>query len=166
MVLKMYKILIIENLKLCQMDKPSYCACQVGEIKILDPVLEYNNGLEVLKTNMYDCKDFDIYTVGTKEQFNQFLLTLEKLAQILDDCPLIDGLKATQNFNGSFILDCLSFFQTNLDILFKPNNLSEFTSDQAEIQNFQLMYFKILEVFRKAGVNGFIQFNTFKSLNK
>lgn len=162
----MYKILIIEQLKLCQMDRPSFCACQVGEIKIFDPVIEYNNGLEVLKTNMYDCKDFDIYTIGTKEQFKQFITTLEKLSFMLDGCPLLDGLNATQNFQGSFIVDCFSFFQTNLDILFKPENLIEFTDNEQEIVNFQLIYFKLLEVFRKAGANGFIQFNTYKTLSK
>lgn len=148
------------------MDKPSFCACQVGEIYICDPVIEFNNGLEVLKTNMYDCKDFDIYSIGTKDQFKKFIFTLEKLAQILHGCPLLDGLKATMNFQGAFIVDCFSFFQANLDILFKPRILSEFTSSEDEILNFQLIYFKLLEVFRKAGANGFIQFNTYKTLNK
>ncbi len=162
----MYKLLIISDLFLVNNTNPEKINLDLGTIHIFDPCLQYNNGLEVIKPNMYQAKDVDIYTICTKEQFADFLKTLEKLSLILGECPILDGLKNTNNFSGEFVIDCFTFLLTNMDIIFRPSYMGEFTTNEAESQNFQLIYLKLLEVFRKAGANGFIQFNTYKNLDK
>ncbi|WP_407324544.1 hypothetical protein [Acinetobacter pittii] len=161
-----FNVLIITDLKLGRMKTPSQCACAVGHIDIKKPSFEYNTGLAALSTTMYDCKDYNVYTLSSKESFGKFISTLKTLADLIGiPCPFLNAIQETYEFYGDFIFECLTWFNEHVDILFRPDHLAEFTQTVEESQNFQLVYFKVLETFRKAGLNGFIQFNTLKTIN-
>lgn len=137
----------------------------LGEISGIKPSWQYNNDLSLLKSDMYACEDYMIGEIGSCTDFKTYFINLEKINDVLNDCPFIDMYKTTNTFIGESITECLIWWEVNLDLVFKPFLLNDYFSSELEQLKFQAMHLKMLELFRFCNTKGFLQLATKKSCN-
>ena len=135
----------------------------IGDIEGIRPSFEYNDGLDTLKSTMYSYDDFMLAELGTCKDFRSYLKGLEKINEILGDCPFVEMYKETNTFLGVPIQECKIWWETNIDIIFQPHLIKEFFESDLDCLNFQSMHLKMLELFRFCSNNGLLQIATNKS---
>lgn len=157
-----FKILALKEFNLGRFTKPAI----VGEIEGITPNLEFNNGMEYLGPEMFSCDDYMLAELGTCKQFRTYLNALEKINDILQDCPFIEMYKTTNTFIGSYIIECKIWWETNIDLIFNPQLIKDFFSSELEQLHFQAMHLKLLELFRFCSSCGLIQLATNKEIDQ
>ena len=155
-----YKILALKNFCIGQFRNPAF----IGEIKGITPNVLLNDGIDYLGSKMYQYEDFMLAELGTCKEFRNYLNCLEKINDILTDCPFIEAYKATNTFTGQIIAECKIWWETNIDLVFQPHLLKDFFSNELECLQFQVTHLKMLEIFRFCSNFGFLQLATSKEL--
>ncbi|MFC6631515.1 hypothetical protein [Acinetobacter beijerinckii] len=135
----------------------------IGSIEGIQPSINFNGGLDYLGEYMYHCDDYIIAELGTCKQFREYITGLEKINSILEDCPFLEACKSTNTLTGSIITECQIWWETNIDLIFKPHLLKDFFTSELEHLQFQAMHLKMLELFRFCAKFGFIQLATSKN---
>jgi hypothetical protein len=155
-----FKVLALKNFCLGHFKNSSY----LGDISEIEPHLVFNNGIHALSANMYSYDDFMLAEMGSCGEFRDYLSTLEKIHAILQDCPFIEIYKCTNTFIGNAIIECLIWWETNIDLVFRPHLTREFFKTEVDQYKFQAMHLKMLELFRFCSQFGFMQLATKKDM--
>ena len=157
-----YKILALKNFCIGQFGYPNF----MGEIKGIKPDFEFNDGIDYLGSKMYQFEDFMLTELGSCKQFRSYLKCLEKINEILQDCPFIDAYKATNTFTGEIIEECKHWWESNLNLIFQPHLVKDFFENEVDHLQFQVTHLKMLEIFRFCSDYGFLQLATNKELSE
>lgn len=157
-----FKVLAIKNFCIGAFNNKK---ALLGDIDGIKPSFEFNNDLSFVKSNMYTYEDFLLAELGTCSDFRSYLKGLEKINNVLTDCPFIEMYKATNTFLGYSILECKIWWETNIDLIFQPHLIKDFFDSEIEQLKFQAMHLKMLELFRFCSAYGFMQIATKKDFD-